>query len=218
MAKKKTRLQELQDYAKSVGITVATWSPGDGVTRYRFFEKAGPGQTYFGPLSPMYTALGLKEAWNYLYGYGAGGTAPSHARKKKLTHEEAKRLLESEGIDFSRNYFAGVSMSQSGRIAEVAKMAGYRKSKTAPGSTGRMYFQYLSRLRDHAKAQKHTIYDLVEVNPRTKSERVLHEHFSTREHAKEAADEYKAMKKPGVSYRIRPRKIAAPAYRWNPED
>lgn len=217
MAKKKTRLQELQDYAKSVGITVATWSPGDGVTRYRFFEKAGPGQTYFGPLSPMYTALGLKEAWNYLYGYGAGGTASSHATRKKLTPQEARRELEADGIDFHQDFHT-LSSSEIGRIGDMAAHVGYRKRKDAPGSTVRMYFQYLSRLRDHAKAQKHTIYDLVEVNPRTKSERVLHEHFSTREHAKEAADEYKAMKKPGVSYRIRPRKIAAPAYRWNPED
>lgn len=70
-----------------------------------------------------------------------------HARRKKLTPHEAKRLLESEGIDFSRDYHASVSMSEGNRIAEVAKMAGYRKSKNAPGSTGRMYFQYLSRLK-----------------------------------------------------------------------
>ena len=72
---------------------------------------------------------------------------PSHARKRRLSHDEAKRLLESEGIDFSRDYYASVPTSDSVRIAEVAKMAGYRKSKNAPGSTGRMYFQYLSRLK-----------------------------------------------------------------------
>jgi hypothetical protein len=73
--------------------------------------------------------------------------ASSHARKKKLTPHDAKRLLESEGIDFSRGYYESISMSESNRIAEVAKMAGYRKSKNAPGSTGRMYYQYLSRLK-----------------------------------------------------------------------
>lgn len=68
MAKKKpTRLQELQDYARSAGLHVATWSPGDGTTRYRFFDT--PGNTYFGPANGIYTALGLKDAWNYLYGY-----------------------------------------------------------------------------------------------------------------------------------------------------
>lgn len=71
----------------------------------------------------------------------------AHARKKKLTPQDAKRLLQSEGVDFSRDYHAGVSMSEGSRIAEVAKLAGYKKSKTAPGSTARMYFQYLSRLK-----------------------------------------------------------------------
>ena len=72
---------------------------------------------------------------------------PAHARKKKLDHHEAKRLLEAEGIDFTRDYHASVSMSQGNRIAEVARQAGYRKRKDAPGSTARMYFQYLSRLK-----------------------------------------------------------------------
>lgn len=72
MAKKPTRLQELQDYAKSVKLHVATYSPGDGTTRYRFFDKPGPSQTYFGPSSGIHTALGLKDAWNFVYAYGAG--------------------------------------------------------------------------------------------------------------------------------------------------
>jgi len=71
-AKKKTRLEELEEYAQSVGLKVATWSPGDGTTRYRFFDKPGPHQTYFGPASGMHTALGLKHAWDFLYSYGAG--------------------------------------------------------------------------------------------------------------------------------------------------
>lgn len=142
----------------------------------------------------------------------------SHARKKKIDHREAKRLLESEGIDFSRDYHESASMSQGNRIAEVAKQAGYRKSKNAPGSTARMYFQYLSRLRDHATRRgKHTVYDLLEVNTRTKNERVLHENFSTRADAKEAQDEYKAKKKTGVTYRIKPRQASVPEYRWNRE-
>lgn len=145
MAKKKTRLEELQEYAKEHKLYVATYSPGDGTTRYRFFDK--PGNSYFGPASGIYTALGIKDAWNYLYGGSYYKPKRSHARTQRLSNTEAKRLLESEGIDFSRDYYAGVSTSQSSRIAEVAKMAGYRKSKNAPGSTGRMYFQYLSRLK-----------------------------------------------------------------------
>ena len=147
--------------------------------------------------------------------------APSvaHARKKKLDHPEAKRLLESEGVDFTRDYHAGVSTSQGNRIAEVARQAGYRKRKDAPGSTARMYFQYLSRLRHHATRQgKQTVYDVVEVNTRTKNERVLHRHFSTKADAKETVDEYKALKKPDVAYRIKSRLAPRAPFRWNLED
>lgn len=145
-------------------------------------------------------------------------TPRAHARKKKkITHQEAKQLLKSEGVDFSRDSDE-LSLSTKNRIAEVAKLAGYRKSKNAPGSTARMYFQYLGRLKHHATRGKHTVYDLIEANTRTKKERVLHEHFSTREHAKEAQDEYKALKKPDVTYTIRSRQVTRPPLRWNPED
>lgn len=307
-AKKKTRVEELQDYAKGVGLTVRTWSPGDGTTRYRFFDNPGPGQTYFGPASGTYTALGLKDAWNYVYGYGGGrsggrghatkrdraeeliasyGTwtssysnedldrtaglanrltdidrqegrpAPpvgyskqryeqakrvvadantygkkqqrlrasrsgsSHARKKKISPQEAKQLLASDGIDFGRD-FHELSSYEIQRLLEIAKLAGYRKRPDAPGSTARMFYQYLSRQRAHATKKgasaKHTVYDLVEVNNRTGKERVLHEHFSTKEDAEEARAEYRGAGRTGVGYRIRSRKIAAPPYRWNPED
>jgi hypothetical protein len=49
-------------------VTVETYSPGDGVTRYRFFENASPKQTYFGPENGMYTALGFKEAVSFARG------------------------------------------------------------------------------------------------------------------------------------------------------
>ena len=70
MAKKKTRLQELEEYARGVGLWVSAYSPGDGTTRYRFFDKAG--NTYFGPQSGIHTALGLKKAWDFAYAYAAG--------------------------------------------------------------------------------------------------------------------------------------------------
>ena len=227
--KKKTRLEELQEYAKGVGLTVHTWSPGDGVTRYRFFDRPGPGQTYFGPASATYTALGLKEAWNYVYGFGGGrgghatkrDRASSHARKKKISPTEAKQLLVSDGVDFSRD-FHELSSYDVQRVLEIAKLAGYRKRPDAPGSTARMFYQYLSRQRSHATSKgtsaKHTVYDLVEVNNRTSKERVLHEHFSTKEDAEEARAEYREAGRSDVGYRIRSRKIAAPPYRWNRED
>lgn len=59
-----TRLEELQAAARTGGLYVATHSPGDGVTRYRFFDK--PGNSYFGPANGVCTELGLKKAWRYL--------------------------------------------------------------------------------------------------------------------------------------------------------
>lgn len=147
-------------------------------------------------------------------------SAPSdaHARKKKISPAEAKRILQSDGIDFSRD-FHELPSYETHRLLEVAQLSGYRKRADAPGSTARMYYQYLSRLPAHAtRGGKHTIYDLVEVNKRAKKERVLHEHFSTKEDANEAADEYRAHKRPDMLYRVRSRQVAAPPYRWNPED
>lgn len=66
---KLTRLQELEIHAKAAGLSVHTWSPGDGVTRYRFFDlPESEHQSYFGPASGRYTALGLKEAWAFVSG------------------------------------------------------------------------------------------------------------------------------------------------------
>jgi hypothetical protein len=59
-------------------------------------------------------------------------------RKKKLTHCAARQLLADEGIPFGVNVFT-LGISKLGRIAEVAKHA--------PGSTGRMYYQLLNRLK-----------------------------------------------------------------------
>jgi len=66
-----TRLQHLEQAASEVGLHIGTYSPGDGVTRYRFFvtEAGQPLNSYFGPRNGIYTALGLKEAWAFLAGY-----------------------------------------------------------------------------------------------------------------------------------------------------
>lgn len=75
-------------------------------------------------------------------------------KKKKLTPRQAKEMLIADGIDF-RNDFHVLSSSAVSRIVDVAKAAGYRKSKNAPGSTARMYYQYLSRVEPvvHASGQ-----------------------------------------------------------------
>ena len=79
MAREQTRLEMLQEEAKVAGLYVCTYSPGDGLTRYRFFDK--PGNSYFGPANGIYTALGLKEAQTYLAGY---------ARARSLTSDDSR--------------------------------------------------------------------------------------------------------------------------------
>lgn len=69
MARTETRIEKLRGYLPR-GWTVRTWSPGDGVTRYRFFEDAPKNQTYFGPDNGRYTALGYKDAVIYALGLG----------------------------------------------------------------------------------------------------------------------------------------------------
>jgi len=70
----------------------------------------------------------------------------AHARKKKLDPHTAKQRLKAAGIDFSSD-FHQLSRSQVELILDTARTAGYRKRKDAPGSTARMYYQYLSKIR-----------------------------------------------------------------------
>lgn len=60
-----TRLDQFKKDCELAGFYVNTYSPGDGVTRYRFFSKPSD---YFGPESGDYTALGFKEADTYAIG------------------------------------------------------------------------------------------------------------------------------------------------------
>lgn len=67
-AKRTTRLQELEEHCANVGLYVDTYSPGDGVTRYRF----DPERPDYFAMRGIYTALGLKEAWAFANGYAYG--------------------------------------------------------------------------------------------------------------------------------------------------
>jgi hypothetical protein len=51
-------------------LKASVYSPGDGVSRYRFFPSDYDGN-YFGPSSGLGTALGLSEAVVWLEGYRA---------------------------------------------------------------------------------------------------------------------------------------------------
>jgi len=64
--------------------------------------------------------------------------------KNTITKTEAKRLAIKAGADFNKSSFEQ-SMSVMGEIAALAKLAGYRKPKSASGSTGRYFFNYLKK-------------------------------------------------------------------------
>ncbi len=66
------------------------------------------------------------------------------ARRTKIAHCDAKRWLERQGVDTRKDFFE-LPGHDVGLVVEAAKRTGYRKSKYAPGSTGRMYFQLLKR-------------------------------------------------------------------------
>jgi hypothetical protein len=69
-----SRRTELEQDAARAGLEVHTYSPGDGTTRYRFFEIVpGLRQDYFGPRNGITTALGLKEAEAFIAGYLTAG-------------------------------------------------------------------------------------------------------------------------------------------------
>lgn len=56
----------------------------------------------------------------------------------------ARRELEKDGFNFSKDFF-DLSSSAVDDLLAYAKLYKYRKSKNAPGSTARMYYQYLKR-------------------------------------------------------------------------
>jgi hypothetical protein len=66
--------------------------------------------------------------------------------KRKITACDAKRRLIAEGIDF-RQDFHQLRNDDVCKILDAAKAARYHKSKNAPGSRARMYYQYLKRKR-----------------------------------------------------------------------
>ena len=61
---------------------------------------------------------------------------------KKISKAEAVRLAEKIGVDFKKDYHA---QSYGNELAALAKLAGYKKPKTASGSTGRYFFYHLQK-------------------------------------------------------------------------
>jgi hypothetical protein len=66
MAKKAlSRYEQLQEDAERLKLYVRKYSPGDGVTRYRFMRKK---VSYFAD-DGVFTALGIGQAETWLAGY-----------------------------------------------------------------------------------------------------------------------------------------------------
>lgn len=65
----------------------------------------------------------------------------------KITKCEAKRLAKNAGWDFSKDFYAQNSMSKSADLVAIAKLAKYRKPKTASGSTARYFFEHLDKVK-----------------------------------------------------------------------
>jgi hypothetical protein len=82
-----TRLEALQGAVKPLGLTVADYSPGDGVTRYKVLPE---GSGYFGPADAIYTAVGYKEVNTFVTGLVQGA---HRATPKGFTREQLGRLL-----------------------------------------------------------------------------------------------------------------------------
>lgn len=68
---------EVKRRAADLGLTVTTWSPGDGVTRYRIH----PGTARADYFADHYhtTELGASNAWRWLDGYAVGYFAAQNA-------------------------------------------------------------------------------------------------------------------------------------------
>jgi beta-lactam-binding protein with PASTA domain len=65
----KMTVKELKDWANQLGLTLHTWAPGDGVTRYRFFNY--PAESYNSGWE-IKTVLGRKDAILFLEAYQLG--------------------------------------------------------------------------------------------------------------------------------------------------
>lgn len=84
-ARGKTRLDKLRADLPP-GYSIETYSPGDGVARYRFFENASPKQDYFGPANGIYTALGYAEAEAFAQGL-ANASGASEVRAARRSND-----------------------------------------------------------------------------------------------------------------------------------
>jgi hypothetical protein len=68
-------------------------------------------------------------------------------KKVTMTRGDARVLLRKVGIDVNGRDYHQLRSSEVEQVLAVAKLYRYRKSKNAPGSTARMFYEYLRRAR-----------------------------------------------------------------------
>jgi ribosomal protein S13 len=65
-------------------------------------------------------------------------------KRKTMTRNDAREVLTKLGITIDKDYHQ-LTNSQVDKVVALAVLYGYHKSKNAPGSKGRMFFQFLQR-------------------------------------------------------------------------
>ena len=125
-AKTPTRKDELMRFAHDAGYHVETYSPGDGVTRYRFFDLAEMDRkgvsmremSYFGPLNGVDTVLGLAAAKKWL--------SKSHTRRHNPLSEDGMTVSNPKR---PRYKVVAVAKPRS-RSGGTAQKAGLKKGQS----------------------------------------------------------------------------------------
>jgi hypothetical protein len=75
-----TTEKEVQQEATRLGVPLSTYSPGDGITRYRF---GGESNEYFAS-SAWTTVLGARDALTWLAGYGHAASRAREQSQRRL--------------------------------------------------------------------------------------------------------------------------------------
>jgi hypothetical protein len=113
----------LEATAARAGLSMDTWSPGDGVTRYRFFPF--PSGDYFAHShQAIGTALGLKNAFKLVEDYAERGDYPR--KRNPLTPSEMTELSKLEDSARHHEEFARRNGDRDGQMFSQGQQAGYR--------------------------------------------------------------------------------------------
>ena len=66
-------------------------------------------------------------------------------KRKSMTPGDARKLLQDAGVWLWGKDYHTLRSSEVDKVLGMAKLYGYRKAKNAPGSTARMFWEFLQR-------------------------------------------------------------------------